>query len=532
MQYRFNYLIILGLLLVSAPFASAKQDEIQRLQTAVVKIHTTSAAPDYFTPWRLLNAQQSSGSGAVIANNRILTNAHVVADARYIQAQKHGDPRKYLAKVAFVSHEADLAILEVESAHFFEGLQPLPVGNLPEPLEEVSVYGFPFGGNSLSITRGILSRAEHQFYSHSGSFLLAGQIDAAINPGNSGGPVIVDRKIVGVVMQANIGGNAENQGYFVPPSVIRHVLKDAKDKVHDGIPDLGFRTQKLESPAMKQAFALDPNEGGVLITKIFKDTAADGALQPNDVLLEIDGYGVANDGSIEVRKDMRTAYKYAIDQHHIGETVKLTVSRAGVVQDVELAAAKRFDNYSLVQREQFDRLPEYYIHGGVVFVPLNMNLIKRWGRDWSNRAPSEFLHARNRWTSEDKREIVVALKVLAADVNLGYHDWKNWLLDSVNGVPIRDFQHFCQLVRNAAGSHLILKDEDGYQMIIDNAKARASEEQIMALYQVPRSHSVALFDEAPGSNPESLKPETIESAPAQPVKHSQEAAEPTAVSKR
>lgn len=524
MSYRISALLIMGLFVLSAPFASAEQEDIQRLQNAVVKIHTTSAAPDYFTPWRLLNAHQSSGSGSVIDHNRILTNAHVVADARYIQAQKHGDPRKYLAKVVFVSHEADLAILEVENEEFFKGLQPLPIGELPEPMQEVSVYGYPGGGNSLSITKGILSRAEHQFYSHSGSFLLAGQIDAAINPGNSGGPVIVDRRIVGVVMQANLSGRAENQGYFVPPTVIKHVLADAEDGREDGIPDLGFRTQKLESPTMKQAFSVEPGQGGILITKIFRQTAADGILQPNDVLLSIDGYPVADDGTIEVREDMRTDYKYAVDQHHVGDKVKLTISRQGVKQEVELTAAKRFANYSLVQREQFDEAPEYYIYGGVVFVPLNMNLIKRWGSDWRSRAPTEFLHARNRWTSEDKREIVVALKVLPADVNLGYHDWRNWLVDSVDGVPIRDFQHFVEMVRNASGSHLILKDEDGYQMIIDNAKARESEEQILAMYQVPRPYSVALFDETPADDTEGTKsmPE------AQPVKHSREPAAPAA----
>lgn len=527
MRY-FTSLAVLGLLVVIAPFAAAEQEEIQRLQNAVVKIHTTSAAPDYFTPWRLLNAKQSSGSGAVIAGNRILTNAHVVADARYIQAQKHGDPRKYLAKVAFVSHEADLAILELESEEFFKDLRPLSIGELPEPMQEVSVYGFPGGGNSLSITRGILSRAEHQFYSHSGSFLLAGQIDAAINPGNSGGPVIVDRQIVGVVMQANLGGRSENQGYFVPPSVIEHVLQDAEDGVHDGVPDLGFRTQKLESPAMKSAFSVEPHSNGILVTKVFRHTAADGILQPNDVLLAIDGHPVADDGSIEVRKDMRTDYKYAVDQHHVGDTVTLTISRNGVEQKLELTAAERFANYSLVQREQFDGLPEYYIYGGVVFVPLNMNLIKRWGRDWRNRAPTEFLHARNRWASEDKREIVVALKVLAADVNLGYHDWKNWLVDSVNGKPIRDFQHFVQMVREADGSHLILKDEDGYQMVIDNTKAVESEQQILAMYQVPRPYSVALFDDMP-----SEKPEAADDMPeAQPVKHSRDSSDTAAVSQR
>ena len=143
----------------------AAQDSVLRdIENSVIKIYTTQAAPDYFTPWRLLTPRQSSGSGSVIAGNQILTNAHVVANASYVQAQKHNDPQRYLARVTFVSHEADLAIITVDDPSFFSDLQALSIGLLPEPLQEVSVYGYPIGGKSLSITKGILSRVEQQIY--------------------------------------------------------------------------------------------------------------------------------------------------------------------------------------------------------------------------------------------------------------------------------------------------------------------------------------------------------------------------------
>ncbi len=472
--------------------ASANADSlksIERLKDAVVKIHTTSTPPDYFTPWRLLNANQSSGSGSVISGNRILTNAHVIADATYIQAQKHGDPRKYLARVAFVSHEADLAILEVEDTSFFEGLRPLKIGSLPEPLQEVSVFGYPFGGNTMSITRGILSRVEHQYYAHAGGYLLAGQIDAAINPGNSGGPVVVDGKIVGVVMQANTSGRAENLGYFVPPSVIRHVLKDAQDGNLDGFPDLGFRTQELDSPAMRQAYGVGDKSGGMLVAHVFDDSAAAGKIQPNDVIMAIDGFNIADDTSIEFRKNLRTNFKYAIDQYHLGDDVDIFLVRDGEEQKVTLSIAEASRNYSLVRPQQFEQEPQYLVYGGVVFVPLNMNLIKRWGRDWHRQAPVSFLHARNSRSSDDQRELVVGLKVLAADVNLGYHDWKNWILQSVDGQPIRDFDQFCQLVVSGQAQNTVFKDEEGYQMVINRQQAMATEAAVLNRYRVPQANA-------------------------------------------
>ena len=477
-----------------ASIAQAQNSEIKAIEDSVIKIYTTQSAPDYFTPWRLLSPRQSSGSGSVISGNQILTNAHVVANASYVQAQKHNDPRRYLARVTFISHEADLALITVDEPGFFSDLKALSIGDLPAPLQEVSVYGYPIGGKSLSITKGILSRVEQQVYAHAGGYLLAGQIDAAINPGNSGGPVIVDQQIVGVVMQANSGGRAENLGYFVPPSMIRHVLTDSEDGIYDGFPDLGFRTQTLDSPAAKKAYGLSDDQNGVLVIKVFDDAPAQGMLEENDVILQIDDFDIAEDGSIRLSDDILTDYKHAIDLHHVGESVAITYARHGQVQTTKLDAREALDSYSLVTGEQFDKIPEYYIYGGILFVPLNMNLIKRWGNDWSRTAPVSLLQARNEWSSPERRQLVVALQVMAADVNLGYHDWRNWIVEYVNGEPVRDFDHFANLIRDNDNDNVVMENKNGYQLVINHEQAAASEAAILARYQIPAAHSADLFD--------------------------------------
>ncbi len=475
--------------------AVAQYSDIQEIEDSVIKIYTTQAAPDYFVPWRLLNPRQSSGSGVLIDANRILTNAHVIADASYVQAQKHNDPQRFQARVLFVSHEADLALIEVEDEDFYAGLKPLTIGDLPDLRDEVSVFGYPMGGQSLSITKGVLSRVEHQIYSHASSYLLAGQLDAAINPGNSGGPVIVNRQIVGIVMQANTGGRSENLGYFIPPSVIRHVLRDSEDGIHDGFPDLGFRTQTLESPAAKSARGLSEDQRGVIVIKVFDDSPAAGILEVNDVITEINGLAIADDGSIRLDSDILTNYKYAMDQFHVGDAIPLRYSRQGKGREAVLVAGGERENYSLVNGEKFDEIPEYYLYGGVLFVPLNMNLIKRWGNDWSRSAPISLLEARNEWASPERQELVVALQVMAADVNLGYHDWRNWVVETVNDEPIRDFDHFVAMLRKNTEPFVVFHNDNGYQMVIDHEEALASEEQILARYRIPSAHSSGLPNE-------------------------------------
>ncbi|MEX0965454.1 MAG: trypsin-like peptidase domain-containing protein [Pseudohongiellaceae bacterium] len=488
-------LLLLLVAFLASASALAQNNEIRTIEKSVIKIYTTQSAPDYFTPWRLLTPRQSSGSGSVISGNQILTNAHVVANASYVQAQKHNDPQRYLARVTFISHEADLALITVDEAGFFDDLTALSIGDLPAPLQEVSVYGFPIGGKSLSITKGILSRVEQQVYAHAGAYLLAGQIDAAINPGNSGGPVIVNGQIVGVVMQANSGGRAENLGYFVPPSMIRHVLADSEDGVYDGFPDLGFRTQTLDSPSAKKAYGLSDDQNGVLVIKVFDEAPAKGQLQENDVILQIDDFDIAEDGSIRLSEDVLTDYKHAIDLHHVGDSVAITYARRGEVRITTLEAREALDSYSLVTGEQFDKIPEYYIYGGILFVPLNMNLIKRWGNDWSRTAPVSLLQARNEWSSPERRQLVVALQVMAADVNLGYHDWRNWIVDYVNGEPVKDFRHFADLIRHNDSDNVVMENQNGYQLVINHAEAVASEADILNRYRIPAAYSANLFDE-------------------------------------
>ena len=94
----------------------------------------------------------------IIEGGRILTNAHVVESAVSIEAKRAGGSARFPAKVVFISHDADLALVEIDDDRFFEGARPLPIGKMPELQQSVVVYGFPLGGHTLSITSGIVSR--------------------------------------------------------------------------------------------------------------------------------------------------------------------------------------------------------------------------------------------------------------------------------------------------------------------------------------------------------------------------------------
>src|SRR5205807_4511832 len=145
-------------------------------------------------------------AGFVIAGPRIMTTAHVVSNTRYLTVEREGDPNKYPARVLFVPHECDLDLITVDSPDFYKNMAPPTFGGIPELASIVSAYGYPIGGERMSVTTGIVSRIDFQLYTHSSiDQHLAVQISAQINPGNSGGPVMQNAKVIGVAFQGYSG---------------------------------------------------------------------------------------------------------------------------------------------------------------------------------------------------------------------------------------------------------------------------------------------------------------------------------------
>jgi S1-C subfamily serine protease len=182
---------------VPVPIAAPKPNG--PVQKSLVRITATSVEPDYKAPWNSGGIERGVGAGFVISGNRILTNAHVVSNSRYLTVERDGDPNKYPATVQFVANDCDLALITVSAPDFFKNMIPLRFGGIPELESTVSAYGYPIGGERMSVTTGIVSRVDFQLYTHSSiDQHLTIQISAQINPGNSGGPVMQNAKVVGV----------------------------------------------------------------------------------------------------------------------------------------------------------------------------------------------------------------------------------------------------------------------------------------------------------------------------------------------
>jgi S1-C subfamily serine protease len=459
---------------------------------AIVKIYTVVNKADYYDPWFMRSPSSGTGSGCIIKGKKILTNAHVVSDETFVQVRRYGEARRVPARVVSVSHEADLAVLTVDDPGFFEGIEPLEFGELPKSQDEVVVYGFPLGGDTLSTTKGVISRIEHQVYVHSSVNQLAAQIDAAINPGNSGGPVLMKGKIVGVVMQGL--SQADNIGYMVPITVVKHFFQDMEDGKLDGVPSLGLVMQDLENPDLKRSVGMDDDQTGLLVINVLPGSPCRDLLAEGDVILSIEGRRIADDGTIEFRRKERTSAAYYLQEKQIGEQVTLEVLTSGTVRKVDVELTRTVQQDWLVPMEQYDQLPSYYIFGGLVFCPLTKNFLLAWGNNWWQNAPDTLTgYLQSNYPEHDGEQVVMMMKVLAADANQGYQDLSYWIVKKVDGKPVLNMKELIAAIEDPAAPQFVsLTTDGGQRIVLDRAKARTATEGILKTYRIPADRSADL----------------------------------------
>lgn len=456
----------------------------------VVRVFATSQDPDFDGPWQARTPSNSTGSAVVIGKGLLLTGAHVVANATFMQIQKLSHPDKAIARVKAVSHDCDLALLEVtEPPNFLDDIEPAEVGDMPHLRDEVAVVGYPVGGEEISITEGVVSRIEVQRYSHSQRHLLAVTVDAAINAGNSGGPVFGGGKVVGIAFQKLTG--VDNIGEMVPPPIIRAFLDGVEKGKRPEIPALGITTQNLENPLLRKQLSLTDNERGVVVLHVDYGGSSDGILQPRDVIMSIDGLPIANNGTVQFMKMFRTRYDVVLGYRYIGDKVKLEIKRAGkrLTVDVELKMWQ-----PLVPRSRYDQPPQYFVYGGLVFQTLTRDYLTTWDK-WWNKAPKEFLNYYYLgYRTPEQHEVVILTQILADEINVGYSHLYNEAVATLNGKAPLDMVDFVQRLSEARGVVEITTTSGG-MIMMDADEVRKATARILTRYHIPRDRTPGL----PGS---------------------------------
>lgn len=303
---------------------------------SVVNITSRAVTFDFFYG---LVPQEGQGSGFIIdKEGHILTNYHVIAEARTVEVTLH-NRKKYRATVVGTDRSHDLAVIQIKAPD----LSPMVLGDSRNLQVGQKVYaiGNPFG-LSGTMTRGIVSSIRSVQEPDGMTIDEAIQTDAAINPGNSGGPLLNwHGEVIGInTMIASSIGQSAGIGFAIPINTAKAVLNDLVTLGRVRRPALGVRTIPISAErAEEMGLAADY---GLLIVQAVPGGAADRAglrggteraylgnipiTTGGDLIVGIDGE------KIETQQDLAQV----MNNHRAGDTVRVTVYRGKKKLDVSV----------------------------------------------------------------------------------------------------------------------------------------------------------------------------------------------------
>jgi S1-C subfamily serine protease len=462
--------------------AEAAQIQAPDVANAVVKVFSTMRYPDVIRPWTKQQPSEVTGSGVVIEGKRILTNAHVVLYASQVQVQANQAGDKISAKVEAVAPGIDLAVLKLEDESFFDTHAPIKrAAAVPQIKDAVLAYGFPTGGTSLSITKGIVSRIEFAPYGYSVSGLRI-QIDAAINPGNSGGPAVAGDKMIGLAFSAL--NNAQNIGYIIPNEEIDLFLQDIADGHYHGKPALFDDLQTLENPALRSFLKLSNSVHGIVVRRPYPGDPGN-PLKEWDVITQIADAPVDDQGMIHIEGDLRVGFRYLVQKVAKNGAVPLTIVRAG--QSLKVSPHVFPERPSLIP-ELKGEYPPYFIYGPLVFSKVTGSFVNgvTQNADWMRALStigSPLVTLRSELPSAEREELVVVSSPFFPNkLSQGYSNAFGTVLYSVNGTRVRSLRHLVVLLRDLKDEFVVFRFEQwgGETLVFPRKEMMAATEDILS----------------------------------------------------
>jgi S1-C subfamily serine protease len=452
-----------------------------RIENSVVQVFATLREPDPLRPWTKQAPREVTGTGVVIDGKRILTNAHVVTYASLVEVQANHAGDKVSATVEAIAPGIDLAILKLEDAGFFDTHPPLQrAPSLPSVRDAVMAYGFPSGGTSLSITKGIVSRIEFAPYSASTSGLRI-QIDAAINPGNSGGPAVAGERMIGLVF-SSLGG-AQNIGYIIPCEEIELFLADVADGHYDGKPAMFDEIQTLENEALRASLKVPKSMEGVVAHRPFS-TEPTYPLRQWDLITRIGDTRIDDQGMVALASGPRVRFKYLVQKATRAGKVPLTVWRSGKELLIELPVGSV---YPVLIPDLAGEYPPYFIFGPLVLSTATAQFLSSAGGGGNSAGmlglfTSPLITRRmDRPAFPDEELVVVSSPFLPHRLAKGYGSPAGRVVKTVNGIPIRNLRHLVEVLRDSREAFVTfeLLGRFGEDLVFPRKETLAATEEIL-----------------------------------------------------
>jgi hypothetical protein len=461
--------------------AAAEGNGRSPLEASIVTLEITAKEYDYLQPWTK-PTRAVRKHALVMGERRLVTTAQNLPDRTLVRAQKGGRGRWFNAEVQWLDYHANVAVVTVADAAFWNGLNPVELAAKVPKKPDYEIFRWRDG--NLEARRADFSK----FTVGDGSLSFSPRIHLELNTEIGGlgwaEPVVADGRVVGLTVAK--GGNVCT---VMPAPFVTHVLEAQRDGKYPGLGFFDFVWQQGENPATLEHLRLEGEPRGAVVIDVPKAAKPDYAIQRLDILLEVDGFPVDMQGDYDDPDYGHLLLEgLATRRHFAGDRVPMKVWRGGKTVEVQYVLPKAEYSVDLLPMHSFDKEPEYLVAGGLVFQPLHQSYLRSWGEDWRRRAPFRLVYFNSQGPTPERPSLVVLTQVLPDPYNLGYQEVRNLVVDKINGRAVADLAGVQAALREPKdGVHRIeFQPGDNLQrMLVDAATLGEATQRVLEQFGIP-----------------------------------------------
>jgi S1-C subfamily serine protease len=477
-------LVLLVCLLASAsaladagPTAAPSGVPVERLRKAVVAVRATEQSTNWRNPWKKLSPKTSEFNGLVVEGNAILVPALDLVGYTLIEVQRLGEQSWVPAKVELIDYDLPLALLKVEEAGFWNGLEPLPLAATVPTGGEVQLASWQSG--KFEVATGTVARLEVDTFGYGRVHALALRLASSATSSVHGEAVVAGGQLVGMVMDSQ-----KDALTAVASSFLGEFRHEATHTPYRGFARVGLHWQNLTNPALRESLGLRPEDGGVLIMRILPQGGAAQVLQPRDIVLEVAGHKIDASGRFEHPNYGPTRWSLLLTEgKRSGDTVDFLVLRDGQRRHASVPLKRWGSQDDRIPHNMVGQKPDFVVAGGLVFQALSAPYLTAFP-NWRVAGPPRLVIAYEldgEWPSAEHPKTVVLTLVLPDPANLGYQELHDLIVDSVNGVQLKNLDDLRMALTKPVGRNHIIEFQPGqgvHRIVLDVDEVKAAEQRV------------------------------------------------------
>lgn len=429
--------------------------------------------PNWRNPWKKLGPEAVEFNGVVAEGHTILVPATELAGYTLIEVQRLGEQSWVPARVKLIDYDLPLALLEVEDAGFWNGLESLPFADSVPTAGEVQLATWQSG--KFELATASVARLEVDTFGYGRVRALALHLATTATSSVHGEAVVAGGQLVGLV-----SSSAKDDLIAIASSFLKEFLREASHSPYRGFARLGINWQTLANPSLRDSLGLRPEDGGILVTRLQPQGGAVQSLQVRDILLEAAGHRIDASGRFEHAKYGPVRWSLlATEGKRAGDTLDVLVLRAGKRQHLSVLLKRWSAQEDRIPQNMAGQKPDFAVVGGLVFMELNGPYLASFPNK-RLAGPVRLVIAEDldgEWPSPEHPRTVVLTVVLPDPANLGYQDLHDLIVDSVNGVPLRNLADLRQALGKPVGqNHIIefLPGQGARRIVLDVAEVEAA----------------------------------------------------------